>query len=122
MSKITLTLMVIGILFYSLISSGCRSDADKIKEVKPAVEPPKFVTSPALTPVQRVPEVSYVTGALNIFFYQNVWFYFCNGIWFVSQSYNGPWMAVETYTLPVIFGEIPAMYFRDVLELKSRSK
>lgn len=109
------TPIICGVLLGALMFCGCLSRPPKpLAETVPFLPPPVFKTSPVVTAMEEVPEVYYVSGSLNIFFYQNTWFYYCNDVWFVSRSFNGPWTAIETYALPIRFGQIPSKYIRPV--------
>ncbi|MBI5779724.1 MAG: hypothetical protein HZA49_09770 [Planctomycetes bacterium] len=99
-----------SILFCLIILAGCAKPA-KQAEVTVFV-PPVFKARPEIIVIATVPEVYYVKGYVNIFFYDNLWYYFANNSWYVSYSYNGPWGVIEAHRLPVRFGQIPPGHLR----------
>lgn len=78
----------------------------------PSVTPPVFNTEPLLIAIDTVPNIYYVKDHINMFFYANLWYYYCEDKWFASYSYNGPWGYIETYRLPGRLGEIPPGHLR----------
>jgi len=62
--------------------------------------------------IATVPDVYYVKGHVNIFFYSSFWYCYSYNGWYVSSSYNGPWTAIDAAQLPVRFGQIPPGHLR----------
>ena len=94
-----------------LLIFGCYMDPTQKKDInEPDIKPPVFSAKPLLEVMEEVPGISYVTGTRNLFTYNNYWYYYCNENWFVGNSYNGPWIYVETYALPGRLGQIPTRY------------
>ncbi|MEK7309288.1 MAG: hypothetical protein AAB038_00540 [Planctomycetota bacterium] len=74
--------------------------------------PPVFGARPEIIVIETVPDVYYVKGHVNIFFYSNWWYYYSDNGWYAGSSYNGPWGVIEAYQLPVRFGQIPPGHLR----------
>lgn len=106
---------VFSILLSLAIFYGCASQPD---EIQPDLKPPVFKAAPNLVPIEEVNDISYVPGALNVFYYRKTWFYYCNDKWFASQSCNGPWVFIESHEMPIHFGSIPKMYLKELEEQK----
>ncbi|MEW6026935.1 MAG: hypothetical protein AB1599_06560 [Planctomycetota bacterium] len=97
------------VLICLLASTGCTAPPPPEVEV---FVPPVFSARPDLIIIDSAPDVYYVRGYANIFFYSGSWYYFYNNVWHISQSYNGPWGIIETHRLPVRFGQIPPGHLR----------
>lgn len=116
-------LCVIGPMAVLLLICGCFVNPPPLqKDInEPDIKPPVFRAKPTLETIAEVPGVSYVPGALNLFSYDNYWYYYCNENWFVANSYNGPWIYVETYALPGRLGQIPARFLM-AIPVQQKSK
>ncbi|MFH0887668.1 MAG: hypothetical protein V1871_00465 [Planctomycetota bacterium] len=84
----------------------------KINPNAPSITPPVFSAEPQLIAIDTIPYVYYVKDHINMFFYANLWYYYCDDKWFASYSCNGPWGYIETFRLPGILGEIPPGHLR----------
>lgn len=102
-------LKIIGALISAIILTGCiaRAPATQGKFI-----PPIFQTHPEIIVIETLPDVYYVKSYVNIFFYNNGWYYYSDNRWYNSSSYNGPWVLIETHRLPVRFGQIPPGHLR----------
>jgi len=100
---------IFNVLAVIIILAGCAGSKPKPPEV---FLPPVFTTKPEIILIKTVPDVYYVKGHVNIFFYSNWWYYYANYAWYASSSYNGPWRLIEAYQLPVRFGQIPPGHLR----------
>jgi hypothetical protein len=99
---------IFNVLAVIIILAGCAGS-----KPKPEVFiPPVFKARPEIIVIETVPDVYYVKGHVNIFFYSNWWYYYANYAWYASSSYNGPWRFIEAYQLPVRFGQIPPGHLR----------
>lgn len=102
--------VIASILWLCLIAlAGCAAHSTPTADV---FIPPVFKARPEIIVIETVPEVYYVKGYVNIFFYSNWWYYYSDDEWYASSSYNGPWVVIETYQLPVRFGQIPPGHLR----------
>ena len=102
-----------GILVCLLILCGCVASSGRTTvAILPAVPPPVFKVQPKIIVIGNVPDVYYVDGYVNVFYYGNSWYYYCENKWFVGPSYNGPWGYIEAHQLPVRFGQIPPGHLR----------
>ncbi|MFH1230371.1 MAG: hypothetical protein V1709_02625 [Planctomycetota bacterium] len=106
-----ITFRICSIIICFIILSGCASKP-KTDPNAPSVAPPVFNTEPLLITIDTVPDVYYVENHINMFFYVNLWYYYCDNKWFISSSYNGPWIYIETYRLPGRLGQIPSGHLR----------
>lgn len=97
------------VLICLVVLIGCTSRPAQTVEV---FVPPVFSVKPDIIIINAVPDVYYVKGHVNIFFYSGSWYYFYNNVWHVSPSYNGPWGVIEAHRLPVRFGQIPPGHLR----------
>ena len=91
-----------------IVLAGCARQTPKTT----VFIPPVFSARPEIFVIETVPDVYYVKGYVNIFFYSNWWYYYSDDGWYASSSYNGPWVVIETYQLPVRFGQIPPGHLR----------
>lgn len=56
---------------------------------------------PRLVVVPEVPAVQYVPAAPgNLFYYNDQYWVFANGLWHVSRGYNGPWIVIAPQFVP----------------------
>lgn len=63
----------------------------------------------------RVPgyPVYYATNLReNYFFYDDAYWVFNDGRWYVSTGYNGPWAYVTPYDVPAYILRVPVRYYR----------
>lgn len=100
---------IFNVLAVLIILAGCASPKPKPPEV---FTPPVFKAKPEIILIATVPDVYYVKGHVNIFFFSNWWYYYSDEGWYASSSYNGPWRLVEAFQLPVRFGLIPPGHLR----------
>jgi len=96
---------IFNVLAVIVILAGCAGSKPPPPEV---FTPPVFKSRPEIVLIKTVPDVYYVKEYVNIFFHNNFWYYYSYRGWYASSSYNGPWVAIEDYQLPVRFGLIPA--------------
>lgn len=104
---------IFNVLAIIIILAGCAGSGRKPPET---FIPPVFQAQPEIIMLETVPEVYYVKGYVNIFFYSNWWYCYANEAWYASLSYNGPWRFIETYQLPGRFGQIPPGHLRTAPE------
>ncbi|MHB8483027.1 MAG: hypothetical protein ACYDBV_09935 [Nitrospiria bacterium] len=76
----------------------------------PAPPPPPVVVEPPPVVLQAPPHMIYDEGLrvyigvgipYDIFFYNNIYFYHVNGIWYRSPYYRGPWTRTEIRRIPL---------------------
>jgi len=104
-------------LLIAFMLCGCASHS---KKGEPAFKPPAFKTKPQIAVIDNTPGIYYTPENLNVFYFEDNWYYFCEGIWFGSYSYAGPWGYIPTHQLPIQFGLIPPKYLRPMEEQKMR--
>ena len=68
--------------------------------------PPRVVAVPR-TPVYYVPDTSY-----NVFVYDNHYYSFHDGAWFLANSHGGPWVFVPAERVPRPLLAVPARYYK----------
>lgn len=67
---------------------------------------------PRLVVVPQVPGVQYVPAAPgNLFYYNDQYWVFANGLWHVSRGYNGPWIVVAPQFVPRPVLLVPVRYY-----------
>ena len=66
---------------------------------------PNLVAIPGY-PVYYAPSV-----ATNYFFYDGLYWVFDGNNWYQSSWYNGPWVMVEPYAVPVYLLQVPVRYY-----------
>jgi hypothetical protein len=69
--------------------------------------PPRVVAIPR-TPVSYVPDTTY-----NVFVFENRYYSFHGGGWFVATGHRGPWLALAHPQVPPPVLAIPVRYYRD---------
>jgi hypothetical protein len=69
--------------------------------------PPRVVAIPK-TPVAYVPDTTY-----NVFVYDNRYYSFHDGGWFVATGHRGPWIAIGLPQVPQPVIAVPVRYYRD---------
>jgi hypothetical protein len=90
------------------------SSADTTVNVNIGPPPPIVLAAPPpLVVVPGVPVVSYVPSVqVDLFVYQNQWYYSHGGHWWVGQSYRGPWVLVGPGRLPQPIVGVPVRYYK----------
>jgi hypothetical protein len=68
--------------------------------------PPRVVVVPQ-TPVRYVPDTTY-----NVFFYQDRYWSFHEGHWFLASSHRGPWVSVNIGHVPQPVLAVPVRYYK----------
>ena len=112
------TILVFSVLIgLVIISNGCMVSSKTPNSqvtmiIRPSVPPPVFNSRPALVVIDTTPDIYYVNGVPDVFFYSSSWYYYCEDRWFVSSSHNGPWVFIETHRLPARMGHIPPGHLR----------
>jgi hypothetical protein len=67
---------------------------------------------PELVPVPGYP-VYYAPGsAMNMFFYDGLYWVYQNNQWYSSEWYNGPWGGVNPNDVPLYVLRVPVSYYR----------
>jgi hypothetical protein len=69
--------------------------------------PPHLVVVPGVPTVQYAPDVN-----ANFFYYDNSYYTYSGGNWFIASSYNGPWVYVERVHVPRPLISVPGHYYR----------
>ena len=69
--------------------------------------PPRVVVIPQ-TPVAYVPDTSY-----NVFVYQQRYYSYYDGGWFMATGHRGPWVAIPLPQVPQPVVAVPVRYYRD---------
>ena len=69
--------------------------------------PPRVVAIPQ-TPVAYVPDTSY-----NVFVYQQHYYSYHGGAWFMATGHRGPWIAIGLPQVPQPVIAVPVRYYRD---------
>ena len=68
--------------------------------------PPRVVAVPQ-TPVFYVPDTSY-----NVFVYENRYYNYYDGAWFIARSHGGPWVLVPPDRVPRPVLAVPVRYYK----------
>jgi hypothetical protein len=68
--------------------------------------PPRVVVVPK-TPVAYVPDTTY-----NVFLYQDRYWSFHEGHWFLASSHRGPWVTVNIGQVPQPLLGVPVRYYK----------
>ncbi|HYE91569.1 MAG TPA: hypothetical protein VEA38_11145 [Terriglobales bacterium] len=68
--------------------------------------PPRVVVVPR-TPVYYAPDTSY-----NVFVYQDRYYAFHDGAWFLANTHRGPWVAVAHPHVPQPLLAVPVRYYK----------
>jgi hypothetical protein len=67
--------------------------------------PPRVVIVPQ-TPVYYAPDTSY-----NVFFFQDRYWSFHEGHWFLASSHRGPWISINMAQVPQPVLRVPVRYY-----------
>jgi hypothetical protein len=68
---------------------------------------------PRVVVVPQVPRVRYVPAVqANLFFYNDQYWAFANGGWYVSAGHAGPWIVVAPQFVPRPILLVPVHYYR----------
>jgi hypothetical protein len=74
-----------------------------------------FPGPPLLVVVPETPRVQYVPPApaesANLFFYNDQYWAYTDGGWYLGRGYNGPWIAVEPQFVPRHVLLVPVRYY-----------
>ena len=108
--RAALRLLIVG----SAVFAGAVSNAGTTVNVNIGPPPPIVVAAPpSLVVVPGVPVVSYVPSVqVDVFVYQNQWYYSHGGHWWVGRSYRGPWVLVPAGRLPQSIVAVPVRYYK----------
>ena len=88
---------------------GCASAAQAEVRVNIGINLP---APPQLVPVPAAPSVAYAPSIdANYFSYGGQYYVFSNGAWYLSRSYNGPWVAVAPEYVPRPLLSVPVQYY-----------
>ena len=68
--------------------------------------PPRVVVVPR-TPVYYAPDTSY-----NVFVYQDRYYAFHEGAWFLASTHRGPWVSVALPHVPQPLLAVPVSYYK----------
>ena len=68
--------------------------------------PPRVVVVPR-TPVYYAPDTSY-----NVFVYQDRYYAFHDGVWFLANTHRGPWVSVALPHVPQPLLAVPTRYYK----------
>jgi hypothetical protein len=71
------------------------------------VAPPPLVVVPGVTVVSYAPSVQ-----LDLFTFQNRWYYSHAGYWYAGPTYKGPWVFVPVEKLPPPIVAVPVGYYK----------
>jgi hypothetical protein len=67
---------------------------------------------PELSPMPNYPVYYAPRGAVNLFFYDGMYWVYQRDNWYASSWYNGPWGLVGPEVVPVFVLRIPVRYYR----------
>jgi hypothetical protein len=98
----------------ALVLTPVASDGEVSVNVNIGPPPPiVLVAPPALVVVPGMPVVSYAPSVqVDLFFFNNRWYYPHGGYWYVGPTYRGPWTFVAVENLPRPIVTVPVQYYK----------
>ena len=114
MRRSVLAVAVLGLACGALVLMFGVSAGDASVNVSIAPPPPiVLVAPPPLVVVPAVPAVSYAPSAqVDLFFFDQRWYYPHGGHWYVGPSHKGPWTVVAVGKLPHAIVAVPVRYYK----------
>jgi hypothetical protein len=110
MLKIRNALILMGVLMSPLAHSATQvSIGIGFPNVSIGINLPAY---PRLVVVPGYPVYYAPYMQANYFFYDGMYWVFQGDNWYASSWYNGPWMFVEPYAVPVYVLRVPVRYYR----------
>ena len=108
------TLGVLALLTGALALTPGTSAGDVSVNVNIGPPPPIVVAAPPpLVVVPGMPVVHYAPSLqVDLFFFDNRWYYPHGGYWYVGSTYKGPWTFVAVGNLPRSIVAVPVQYYK----------
>jgi len=106
--KVVMTFVVVGAAVLWALAAEAQVSVNVNIAPPPVIfpAPPRVVVVPN-TPVYYVPDTSY-----NIFVYENRYYAFHDGGWFVATAHGGPWAFVPVERVPRPVVAVPVKYYK----------